>query len=62
MAKKKERTFSIECPICKMKHKVPAFERGRFVTFVCSDELNKQGVGCKSVITVRVEEKEYEEK
>lgn len=58
----KDNNFIIECPVCKMKHELPLIERGRVIQFACSDDFNTDGFGCKSVITVKVEEKGYNDK
>lgn len=60
--KNNNNNFVIECPICKMKHQFPLMERGRYLQFACSDYSNTDGIGCKSVITIRVAEKGYNDK
>ena len=57
----KTEKFIMECPVCKMKHELQMIERGFATQFACSDDSNTEGVGCKSVITVNVAVKGYNE-
>ena len=59
--KKKDKIFTMECPVCKMKHKLPMIDIGFATQFACSDDINTEGVGCKSVITINVAEIGYNE-
>lgn len=61
MDSEKDKIFKMECPVCKMKHELPMIERGFTTQFACSDDVNTEGVGCKSVITVNVAVKGYNE-
>jgi hypothetical protein len=58
---KENEIFLMECPVCKMKHELPMIERGFATQFVCSDDMNTEGVGCKSIITINVDKKGYNE-
>ena len=61
MDSEKDKIFIMECPVCKMKHELPMIERGFATQFACSDDRNTEGVGCKSVITIKVAEIGYNE-
>ncbi|MBK7362890.1 MAG: hypothetical protein IPJ01_11380 [Micavibrio sp.] len=58
---KENEMFIMECPVCKMKHELPMIKRGFSTQFACSDDRNTDGVGCKSVITVNVAVRGYNE-
>lgn len=53
-------TFIMECPVCNSKSSLRKIQRGDTTIFACSDK-NDPKVGCKSVITINVDDIEYDE-